>query len=453
MLARRLAPWLALALLAAGVRWIAFETAQPVALLGDENYYVEVADNLAHGRGHLYVGALEGEARAWRAPGHPWLLSLGIDSQGKERGAPVEDAELVARLQRSQLWLGSALVLLTAALGRALFDARSGWLAGALAALYPALIAHSHYLWSETLFAVQLLAALIAAVKTAERPGPVGVALTGLAFGLAALTREQALLAAAACALWWIARAPLRGKALLNAAAMLGLAIAVCVPWLARNQASLGRWVGLSTVGWFAAAEGNSLESPQWWLRRGPVQARFHADYFSKRDEGERFDLAREHALSRIAAEQPAWLLKKSARNLALLTSPDSVVRSKVRAGAYGDRPAIAARWLLAASAPAWLALASCAALGIAASRDGGRRLLAVLLLGGVAAIHIAANATPRFRVPWLPLLCVYSAHAIGLGRGLFAQIDRRGRAGAGLALGFLFGIALPYFWIFGGRS
>ncbi|MBW2268870.1 MAG: glycosyltransferase family 39 protein [Deltaproteobacteria bacterium] len=452
MPARRLAPWLALALLAGSVRWGAFETAQPVALLGDENYYVEVADNLARGRGHLYVGQLEGEARAWRPPGHAWLLSLGIDTQRPAREAPELDTAVVARLQRSQIWLGTALVLLTAALGRSLFDARSGWLAGGLAALYPALIAHSHYLWSETWFSVQLLAALWAAVKTAERPGPAGVVATGLAFGVAALTREQALVAAAACGLWWLSEADGRRAALVRATAMLALAFAVTLPWMARNHTSFGRWIGISTVGWFAAAEGNSLESPEWWRRRGPVQGQFHADYFSTRNEGERLDLAREHAIARIVAEQPAWLFKKSVRNLALLANPDSVVRTKVRNGAYGDRPAAPARWLLAASTPAWLALASCAALGIAASRAGGRRLLAVLLLGAVAALHIATNATPRFRVPWLPLLCVYAAHAVWLGRGLFARLDRRGLAGAGIALVFLFGVALPYYWMWGGR-
>ena len=158
MAGRSLALWLGLALLAGGVRFAAFESAAPVALLGDENYYVSVADNLARGRGHVYVGELEGEARAWRPPGHAWLLSLLVDPQRAADGPATRDAALVTRLQRSQLWLGTALVLLTAALGAALFDPRTGWVAGLLAALSPALVAHSHYLWSETSFAVLLLA-------------------------------------------------------------------------------------------------------------------------------------------------------------------------------------------------------------------------------------------------------------------------------------------------------
>ena len=450
---RQLAAWIALALLAGGVRWLAFESAQPVSLLYDENYYVEVADNIAGGRGHVYDGAMEGESRAWRPPGFAWLLALGIDPDSRAEGViPARDSALVARLQRSQIWLGTALVLLTAALGRALFDVRSGWLAGALAALYPALIAQSHYLWSETWFSLQVLAAVWLAVKTAERPSHGGVIATGLAFGFAALTREQALSVAAASGLWWVLSSSERRPALLRAAAMLALACAVTLPWMLRNQANLDRWVGISTVGWFAIAEGNSLEPDTWWQRQGPAQGRFRADYFSTRDEVDRLDLARDRALTAVAAEQPGWLFKKSVRSLALLANPDSVLRTKVRHGSYGDRPAAAARWLLALSIPAWLALATCAALGIAAARANGRRLLAVLIFGAVAALHIAANATPRFRVPWLPVLCVYAAHAIWLGPSFIGRLDRRGIIGAWLALAFLFGVALPYYWMFGGR-
>ena len=97
---------------------------------------------------------------------------------------------------------------------------------------------------------------------------------------------------------------------------------------------------------------------------------------------------------------EAGWLGKKGVRNLGLLLSPDSVVRTKIRNGAYGDRPAAPARWLLWASGPAWLALATAAALGVAAARAGGRRALAVLLIGGVVLVHVATNATPRFRTP-----------------------------------------------------
>jgi hypothetical protein len=103
-------------------------------------------------------------------------------------------------------------------------------------------------------------------------------------------------------------------------------------------------------------------------------------------------------------------------------------------------------------SGPAWLALAATAALGVAAARAGGRRALAVLLLGGVILVHVAANATPRFRVPWLPLLCIYAAHALILGRRIPSALDRRGAIGAAVVLAAIFGLGVPYFWMLGGR-
>lgn len=436
-----------LLILGGGLRWIAFESARPVATLGDENYYAEVADNIARGRGHLYIGGIEGASRAWRPPAHAWQLSLVADADRSEP-TPIE------RLQRLQILWGTLLLLLTALLGRSLFDTRTGVLAGLLAALSPALVAHSHYLWSETFFAVLVTAGLLGVVSVSRRPRLPVVVATGLVFGAAALTRELALLIAAASGLWWVGRAaPARRRhAALHGGLLLAVALAVTAPWMLRNHGLFDRFVGISTVGWFAAAEGNSLESPEWWQRRGPVQGRFHARYFSTRDELARRDLARDHALERIRAEQPGWLGKKAVRNLGLLLSPDSVVRTKVRNGAYGDRPTAPARWLLAASGGAWLALATAAALGVAAAREGGRRALAVLLLGGVVAVHVATNATPRFRVPWLPLLCVYAAHALLLGWRLPAALDRRGRLGAALTLAAIFGLGVPYFWLLGGR-
>jgi len=353
-----------------------------------------------------------------------------------------------------QVALGSLLVLLTALLGTALFDVRTGFAAGVLAAVSPALIAQSHYLWSETLFAVLITAALLGVVDLQRRPRWGLAASTGLAFGAAALTREIALLVAGVCAAWWVwtAQRHQRREALARGALMLGIALLVVLPWTARNYRLFGRLVPVSTVGWFAAAEGNALESPQWLLRKGPVQSAFHRDYFSLRDELQRLDFARRYALAKIAAEQPGWLAKKTIRNLALLLNPDSVLRMKIRRGAYGDRPPAVVRALLAASIPFYLALATAGVLGIAAACGPGRRSLPCLVLGAVALLHVVTNATPRFRIPWLPLLAVYASHA-ALGWRTLPRRLSRGRAALALAaLLFFFGVCVPYFYRFGGR-
>jgi hypothetical protein len=468
---RRFALGLLLATLVGGaLRLEVAARAHPVELLGDEVYYVEVATHLARGEGHVYVGGLEGAARAWRPPGHAFLLSLLLDPARAQRDDPVHDPEQRLPLVRLEVAIGTLLVAATGLLGAALFGGRAGLLAAALGALQPALVAQSHMLWSEGLFSLLVTLSLAAAVRAAgSAPSPAAAAVAGsdlawaaaagLGFGLAALVRELALGVAAACALWWLVpgpgTAPPRGgrrTAARRGALMLVLAALVVAPWTLRNARVLGRFVPVSTVGWFALAEGNSLEHPDWLLPDGPEQRRFHAGYFTRRDELLRLDYARAHALARIAAEQPLWLARKAVRNLALLLHPDEVLRTKVRRGAYGDLPPPEIRALLAATAPAWIALFCAAAIGVAAAGADGRQRLLLLVLGGVAAAHVLANATPRFRLPWLPILCVAASHALLSGRGLPRRLGRGGALGAAAALGFFLGVCVPYFAIYGGR-
>ena len=179
----------------------------PIRLIGDERYYVEVADHIARGRGHLYVGGMEGAARAWRPPAHSALLSWFVAAERPGVLQPADDPAVVERLLWLQIALGTLLVALAATLGTALFDSRTGLAAGLLAALYPGLIVHSHTLWSETLFAVLVTASLLGVVQVEQRRQWRVAALAGLGFGVAALTREVALPLAGACALWWIGTA------------------------------------------------------------------------------------------------------------------------------------------------------------------------------------------------------------------------------------------------------
>ncbi len=449
---RRLALLAALVVLAGGVRWVAMRATDPVRLIGDENYYGMTALQIARGRGH--IGGVSSQAsRAWRPPAHSYLLSLLADPD-----LPLTEPSLrgyVRRLLLLQVGFGAGLVGLTALLGRALFDDRVGWIAGAIAALYPAFIAHSHYLWSETLFAVLVIGALPGVVEVERRRSWLIASVAGVAFGIATLTRETALPVAAVAAIWWVwtAEPAQRRRARLQGALMLALAILVVMPWTVRNYLVLDRFVPVSTVGWFAAGEGNTLEHPNWLQPRGPAQRAFHSAYYEIVDEGERLDFARRYTLERIAAEQPTWILKKTVRNLAQLWSPDSVLLYKLRRGAYGEVPAWIERTATLVSVLTYAAVLTGGVLGIAAARGTGRQLLPCLILGVVVALHVFANATARFRVPWMPLLIVYASYAVARGHNLRRDLaGRRWIAPAGVLL-FFFAVCFPYFVVFGGRQ
>jgi 4-amino-4-deoxy-L-arabinose transferase-like glycosyltransferase len=158
----------------------------------------------------------------------------------KGTAAGREPAQSIKYFVHAQLALGTVLVALVFLLGQALFDARTGLLAALIAAIYPELVAYSHFLWSETLFAVLLVAGLVA-VWYAEARGSRPLALLGgAAFGLAALTREIAIPVAGVCAAWGVATARCgdRRAALLRAALLMAAMAVTILPWTIATIAS-----------------------------------------------------------------------------------------------------------------------------------------------------------------------------------------------------------------------
>jgi hypothetical protein len=441
---RFLAALLGLLVLGGALRAAALAWNPSIVPIGDERTYVETAVNIANGRGH--VSGPHATRAGW-PPAHPGWLSLFVDPERAEPGERYREG--VRPLLAAQTALGTLLVLLTALLGRALFDARTGCLAGALAALDPTLVAYSHYLWAEPLLAVLVTTALLVVLAAASHPRRHGLAaLAGLVFGAAVLARELAAPLAAACALWWIRvaapaerrRAAARGLVLLAAAAL------VVLPWTLRNYRLFGRVVPVSGVGWMALREGNTLARPDWWRIDEAALTAFRLRYFAIADEMARMDLARREALTLIRVEQPEWLAKKLALNLPLLFGPDSYLFTKLRLGAYGAVPRARVRALVALGA-GFHAFALLAALaGVAGSPERGRRALALLLFGAFALLHVVANAKSRYRVPLEPLLLAYASHALRHAGALRRELRGPALAGALAAALFFALVCVPRF-------
>jgi 4-amino-4-deoxy-L-arabinose transferase-like glycosyltransferase len=443
-------PWalLALVVLAFGVRYAAMERTFPVRPMGDEYYYLVVASNLVNGRGHVYGAS----SRALRPPAHPYLLSKVVETNrplrwNEKTGAAVLDIDALRPVLLLQIALGTLLVLATALLGRTLFGPREGFLAGLLAALYPTFIAYSHYLFSETLFAALVTTGLVGVVYGAQRGGLALAAVTGLVFGAATLTREIALPVAGVCALWWVvvSRPGARRGAALRGAVLVVCAGLIVVPWTLRNVAVLGRVVPVSTVGWMATAEGNSLEDWQWLDTSSPGRREFRREYMAIDGEMARADFARQRTFERIRAEQPLWLAEKLVRNVPLLLSPDAFSFIKLRRGSYGEVSPWTRGWLRVATLGSYGVVFLAGVLGIATSPGGGRRTLALLVLAVAVSIHVFANATPRFRMPWMPILMVFASHAALRGRGGWRELGAAGRI-ATLAVAVVFaGVFVSY--------
>ncbi|MDQ1511131.1 MAG: hypothetical protein QOG50_2975 [Actinomycetota bacterium] len=184
----------------------------------------------------LHEGLYErgGQPTAWRTPGYIAFLSGGLV------------------FSDSDLWLGflnvvaaATIVPLIAVVARRLnLSARVALIAAGLAAVMPPLVFWSVVLGPENLQAPLLLAALVLAADPRRRRG--SAIWSGLAFGVAILVRPESIVYLPVVALVVV---PARWREVgVRTVVVSAVALALCVPWVVRNQLQVGS-VGLSSVG------------------------------------------------------------------------------------------------------------------------------------------------------------------------------------------------------------
>jgi 4-amino-4-deoxy-L-arabinose transferase-like glycosyltransferase len=352
---------------------------------------------------------------------------------------------------RLQIVVGTLLVLLTAQLAHAFYGRKAGLAAGVIAAVYPTWIAYSHYLWSETLFTALVTGGFVAAVYGKRRGGPeswILAATAGALFGAAALTRELGLVISAACALWWVVSAAgkSRQRAIPHALVVVALSVVVILPWTIRNYQIFDRFVPVSTVGWMAIREGNTLGDD--WLRPDIGELRvFRQRYFAIPGEMNRMEFAQKEAVDLIRSEQPVWLPKKVIRNLALLFSPDSFLLKKISRGSYSDLSLGTTRFLLIIAVTSYLVVIALGFMGQLLSKRRDAVLLTWMIFAAVIAVHVVANSGSRYRFPLMPLLMISAAALLSNNCMCFNKISSDRRLAAAIGLGIFIWLSCAYFF------
>ena len=216
-------------------------------LFGDPADYERHAHSIAAGHGFpATIVASAGTPSAFRPPGYPYALGALYAVLGQH---PQAGRALSALL-------GVIAVVLLAYLARALWDQRTGLLAGAIAAVFPPLVDLNASLLSEALFVPLELGFALALVALARRPQTLGWALAaGALAALAALTRSVAdawVLVAVAVAAF---AAGVRGRSRWLAGAAVALAFgAALAPWTVRNLERLHAFVPVTTESGFTLA-------------------------------------------------------------------------------------------------------------------------------------------------------------------------------------------------------
>jgi 4-amino-4-deoxy-L-arabinose transferase-like glycosyltransferase len=244
-------PWLGgVAVVALLLRVLYTFTISPPPLPGiaDPGFYYYSAELIAQGHGysHPFVFQIAGHLipTAAHPPLWPGLLALlGLftapaSGLGHATGAAVDIARILGCL------LGTCVVLLTGLLGRRIGGWRVGLLAAAIAAVYPHFITIDGFLMSEPLYGVIIGGTLLMAYRFAARPTRWGALALGVLVGLAALTREEALLFVPVLLLPLAWRAGSQ-RLIFGALAVLGVVV-VIAPWTARNYFAFHRFVPIS---------------------------------------------------------------------------------------------------------------------------------------------------------------------------------------------------------------
>jgi 4-amino-4-deoxy-L-arabinose transferase-like glycosyltransferase len=198
--------------------------------------YEVIANNLLAGRGYTYQ--LDG-ATSVASQSSPLYIFLVA-------GVYLVTGHSQTVLLVIQALLGAATATLAAWLARRMGSLAAGWSAGLLVALDPGLVIYAAELHSLTLDALAFLGLVCGVCFLPWRPNVRHLALLGLLFGLATLTRSTALVLLP-FALVWLVR--YRGLPLVSrhTAALIGLALLVCAPWSIRNSVLLGQPVLVSS--------------------------------------------------------------------------------------------------------------------------------------------------------------------------------------------------------------
>ncbi len=452
-------PALAVFAVALAIRLLALWAARDAELVLDEQTYALRAQALLEGQGFLgsYQSWVRHDASkpvdlpqypgAWQPPGYTVFVAALLAVSGRS----------LLAVKLAQVLLGSLSVLLVLALGRAWFGERAGLAAAWLAALYPNLVAFTHYLWSETLFVFLLLAGLVALSRQDGPPRPSAAALAGVLLGLAALTRAALVYFLPLLSVWLLVVHRRQRHAALAAAVVPAVALLVILPWTVRNTLLHGGFVLIETNAPYNLWRGNgpgaledrcSPDVPHYpWpfecIPLSPVGNRYAwvliADAKRALGTEDPSDLevvryAQGAAWAEIRAH-PETFARRIVPRLVDLWNPTSFLVRHLHVGAYGRVPLLVASLLAWSAILAYLAAAALALAGAWLERRSPLTWLVALLVLFYSGITALSFGLTRFRLPLEPLLLVLAGPALVALRPRRARRGAAALAAAGLAL------------------
>ena len=223
-------------------------------LPGDQSYYSNQADTLAHGHGFRHPAVFAEEHRAVPAADHPPLTAIvaapatWVTNSEQQR---ILAQRLIMAIVGS-LTVGAVGLAARSAAGRH-HPSATGLVAAAIAAVHPTLWINDGLVMSESIGALTIALVILTTYRAYDDPSVARFAQLGAAIGLASLARAEALLLAPLLILpgvsTWvlpIGRPPTRDRVRWLGAAGAALVL-VLVPWVGANLVRFHQPTYLST--------------------------------------------------------------------------------------------------------------------------------------------------------------------------------------------------------------
>jgi 4-amino-4-deoxy-L-arabinose transferase-like glycosyltransferase len=280
-------------------------------------------------------------------------------------------------------------------------------IAAGIAAIYPNLIAFSHYLWSETLFIFLLLCFIHSLLLFSTSKRYRFLVASAIFFSMGCLTRPVLLPCLALVFLYLWGRLRANPRVLATTTVVLATTVAAALaPWVLRNHHVHGGWMVI-------APTGHHL----WRGNSGILVANPEEDAFSREKyesygtsylERDRYAFAK--AVELIRAGQPYWILKKSALYLRTWRIDRSFIFRHLEEGLYGEIPQSVEGLLAACIRYIFLAMMIGAIVGLVWTPYRIEKWFLVgllLLLSGVYVVSVSRNV--RLRLPLEALLIMFS--------------------------------------------
>lgn len=399
-------------------------------LVSDEPEYLAAAGELARGRGFSFY-----DEWPWLRPPlyllflAPFIRLFGLN---------------LPPIRAMQVLLSLSIPALVYLLARTSFGRRSALPAGLLAALYFPLAALPHLVLAENLFLPLFLAScycLVRFVLGDHKGRPYGVVAGGILLGMATLTRGLTLGFLPLAVLWvavvgWRKSRARPLRALLPALLLAGASLLVILPWSGYISLHYGRPILVDTTGGY-----------NFWLGtqggQFPNTLQVQRELLALPDPAARQEEAYRRGWESIVAD-PAGFLRNRVTELGQLLRINYGADERLSDGfARGElsRPHLLA--LLILEDTFYVLLVPLALLGLfRCAKEAGRGLF-LLWLGYNLLLGIAFFSISRFRLPFLPFLCLYAASLLEVPHPEKGKFLPKARLAAAILLSLAFWIVV----------